>query len=278
MSNEGHVYVLCSPNCEFIKIGGTDFAPMKRIREINSVEPYKGLGPWSLADFRQVTDWRAVEYNLHFTFRSKQVKSVVGQKELFALSAVEASKKLAEIDSALVIRKPKIDRMFQDEELSGYVIKLFRATGILNWLDSQGAWTFSLFPSTAGGRYFTLNIGPHEVAFSTTPRSKELPVHMIHMDRLIHDFPDIKRWVIAHGGELADENYASALPRSTSVFFSGNFEDASNFLSLSGVRRALIAYWSEGLIELTEKGSTSVYSRHHNWNAVAEIRKRSVLI
>jgi hypothetical protein len=34
----GHVYVLTSPACEYIKIGGTDHAPIKRIQEINAGE------------------------------------------------------------------------------------------------------------------------------------------------------------------------------------------------------------------------------------------------
>jgi len=34
----GHLYVLASPKCEYVKVGGTDYAPMKRIKEINSCE------------------------------------------------------------------------------------------------------------------------------------------------------------------------------------------------------------------------------------------------
>ncbi len=60
-STEGHVYILVSPVCEYVKIGGTDYMPLKRIKEINTSESYKSLGPWSLHDFRQVTDWRKVE-------------------------------------------------------------------------------------------------------------------------------------------------------------------------------------------------------------------------
>lgn len=271
---EGHVYVLTSPVCEYIKIGGTDYAPLKRIREINSSEPYKSLGPWSLHDFRQVTDWRRVEYALHYAFRSKLVKSFAAQKELFALSPVEASRHLEQIDESLVLKKPKIDRMFQDQEFASFLAKLFRFTAILNWLELQGAWTFTLFPSTSGGRYYTLNIGSHEVAFATTPVSDRPQVHMIHMDRLIYDFREVSVWLEERRGGFADANYATALYRSTSVFFEGNFDVAREFLSLNGVRRAITAYWTEALIELQEKGSTSVYAKHHNWNAVAELKKR----
>jgi hypothetical protein len=271
---EGHLYVLASPVCEFVKIGGTDHPPLKRIKEINSCEPYKSRGPWSLHDFRQVADWRKVEYALHYTFRSKLVKSIAGQKELFAVSPVEASKQLEQIDDSLVLKKPKIDRMFQDQEFSSFLAKLFRFTGILNWLDFQGAWTLSLFPATNGGRYYTLNIGSHEVAFATAPSSGQLPVQMIHMDRLVHDFKEVLSWVKNRSGDLRDDNYATGLYRSTSVFFKGDFYAALDFLKLNGVRRAIIAYWTEALMELQEKGSISVYSKHHNWNAVAELKKR----
>lgn len=271
---EGHVYVLISPVCEYVKIGGTDYAPLKRIKEINSSEPYKSLGPWSLHDFRQVTDWRKVECALHYAFRSKLVKSIAAQKELFALSPVEASRHLEQIDESLVLKKPKIDRMFQDQEFASFLAKLFRFTAILNWLDLQGAWTFSLFPSTSGGRYYTLNIGSHEVAFATLHANDRSQVNMIHMDRLIYDFKEVSSWLEQRQGGFSEDNYATALYRSTSVFFEGNFDTAREFLSLNGVRRAIIAYWTEALIELQEKGTGSVFVRHHNWNAVAELKKR----
>lgn len=93
-SQVGHVYILVSPKSKYIKIGGTDYPPLKRIREINTSEPYKGLGPWRLADFRQVTDWRKVEASLHYAFRSKLIKDIDGQKELFHISVLDASAKL----------------------------------------------------------------------------------------------------------------------------------------------------------------------------------------
>ena len=271
---EGHVYVLVSPTCEYIKIGGTDFAPLKRIREINSCGPYRELGPWSLHDFRQVADWRLVEHALHYTFRSKLVTSISGQKELFSLSPVEASRHLEGIDESLVLRKPKIDRMFQDQDFSNFLIRLFQFTAITNWLDLQGAWTFSLFPSTNGGRYYTINIGSHEVAFATASANARPSVHMIHMDSLIKDFKDVRSWIKKRNGAIEDDNYKSGLERSASVFFEGNFEVALEFLNLNGVRRAIIAYWTEALIGLQEKKTSSVFSRFHNWNAVAELKKR----
>lgn len=273
-NTEGHVYILTSPRCEFVKIGGTDFAPLKRIKEINASEPYKSLGPWSLHDFRQVSDWRKVENSLHYSFRSKLAGSIAGQKELFAISSVKASKHLEQIDKTMILKKPKIDRMFQDQEFFMYISRLFKCTAILNWIDFQGAWTFSLFPSTKGGRYYTLNIGSHEVAFSTLSRNNQNPVHMILTDRLIYDFKDVISWVKQKNGFIKNDAYLSGLYRSTSVFFEGNFFDAAEFLELKGVRRAIIAYWTEALIEMQERSRLSLYAKNHNWNAVAELKKR----
>lgn len=266
--------MLSSPTCGFVKVGGTDYAPSKRIKEINSCEPYKSLGPWSLHDFRQVADWRKVEHQLHYTFRDKLVRSIPGQRELFAVSAAEASKSLEKIDESLVLKKPKIDRMFQDRDFAAFLAKLFRASAILNWIDFQGAWTLTLFPGTNGGRYYTINIGPHEVAFAVISANGRLPIHMIHMDRLICDFKDTSNWIEKRNGGFEDDNYERRLYRSTSVYFEGNFEVASEFLKLTGVRRAIIAYWTEALVELQERGGLSTFSRYHNWNAVAELKKR----
>ena len=272
---KGHVYILVSPKCEFIKIGGTKFAPLKRIREINSSEPYKSLGPWSLHDFRQVNDWHTVEQSLHYEFRSKQCKTVPNQKELFSVAPQLASRRLDEINPSEIVKKPKVDRMFQDEEFSGYMQALYKFTGLDNWLDIQGSWTLSLFPGTSGGRYFTINIGSHEVAFSALSSDGGPMLHMILMDELIRDFRPVKKWVRQHCGIMQKDRYSSALERSTSVLFYGSFEEAQEFLQLNGVRRALIAYWSEALIELKERTALSLHSKHHNWNAIAELHTRN---
>lgn len=147
----GHVYILVSQNSECIKIGGTDHQPLKRLREINSCEPYKGLGPWTLADFREVTDWRAVEAHLHFVFRSAQATEIAGQRELFRVAPHSASTKLLELDPSLVLKRPVVDRMFQDSELSKFILKLFAFTGLLNWLDIQGRGRFRSFPPLPAG-------------------------------------------------------------------------------------------------------------------------------
>lgn len=263
---------MSSPNTECVKIGGTEYPPLKRIKEINTTEPYKSLGPWSLEDFRQVKDWRDIEYSIHYTFRSR-LSNIEQQKELFFVSKKEISLYLDSISPEQIINKPKVDRMFQDENFLSYIKELFKFTGLLNWLNSQGAWTFVLFPSTSGGRYFTINIGGHEVAFSTLERRHDPQINMILVDKLIFDFKETIRWVENHDGEVESSTYQTALPRAVSIMFAGNFESASEFLNLGGVRRALIAYWSEALLQMKEQERLSLYARHHNWNAIARIHR-----
>ena len=60
----------------------------------------------------------------------------------------------------------------------------------------------------------------------------------------------------------------------TSVGFEGEFDTASEFLTLNGVHKALIASWTEALVELQASGKLSVHSQHHNWNAVSELKGR----
>ncbi len=195
MENRGYVYILQSQNCDCVKIGGTDYPPLKRIKEINATEPYKSLGTWILADFRQVTDWRVVEHNLHYRFRSALNTEIKNQKELFRLSVAEASQALNELNDEEIVYKPKIDRMFLDEAFLSYIVRLFTFTGLFHWIEQQGIWTFVLFPSTNGGRYFTLNIGSHEVAFSTLGKNGSPQANMLMLDSLILDFPDVKKWL-----------------------------------------------------------------------------------
>ncbi len=160
-SKQGHVYILESDNCDCIKIGGTDFPPAKRLREINETEPYKSLGPWRIVDFREVSDWRKVEHNLHYQFRDFQNHEIQNQKELFHLQKKTAVDALCSINPDEVLYRPKIDRLFQEERFLKFITELFRNTGLVNCVDIQGLWTLALFPSTNGGRYFTLNIGSH---------------------------------------------------------------------------------------------------------------------
>ncbi|MBK8232360.1 MAG: GIY-YIG nuclease family protein [Candidatus Eisenbacteria bacterium] len=271
----GYVYLLTSPNSDCVKVGGTAALPLKRIREVNATEPYRSLGPWSLEDCREVHDWRAVERHMHYTFRGKLARRPLGQRELFRAAPVVVREQLSALDPSLILRKPRVDRMFQDEEFAWFRMRLFRFTGILTWSDIQGAWTFTLFTQTGRGRYYTINIGPHEVAYATLPGRFGLePYHAIVMDKLIREFPKVTTWLKRHRGRILSRPYATALPRSVSVGFVGSFESAHEFLSLDGVRRALVAYWSESLIRLQEREVGSMFARYHDWNPVSELRNR----
>ena len=42
-------------------------------------------------------------------------------------------------------------------------------------------------------------------------------------------------------------------------------------LTRPGVRRALIAYWSEALADLRERQANSVFARYHSYDAVAAL-------
>lgn len=267
----GYVYILTSKNCESIKIGGSNYPPMKRIREINNTSPYKEYGIWHLQDFRQVNDWRLVEYNLHYQFRSFLNKEIANQKELFLVSWQTASNSLNQLDESFIVKKPKVDRMFQDNDFRTYLNDLFEWAGLNYWLDYQGAWSLALFPSTSGGRYFTLNIGRHEVAYSILPKKGAAIIHMILLDDLIREYPEIGAFLEKHQGYFYETPYSSAMERSVCITFEGTFEVASQFLSLKGVRRALIAYWHEALFRLKSNNTSSVYSRFHDYNAVAKL-------
>jgi hypothetical protein len=97
---------------------------------------------------------------------------------------------------------------------------------------------------------------------------------MLLMDKLIFDFPAVIQWVKRHNGSIKEEAYDKALPRSASVFFEGDLNIAHEFLSLDGVRRAMIAYWTESLILLQERESSSPYAKYHNYNAIAELNQK----
>lgn len=276
MNNEkqGYVYILTSPNTDYIKIGGSDYPPAKRMKEINTTEPYKSLGPWGLYDFRQVLDWREFERHFHYMFRSKLVTTINGQKELFNIGPHNVSEQFSCMDENMLVGKPKIDRLFNDEPFCSYLVRLFTLSGLPYFLDDQGAWTLVLFPGTSGGRYFTLNIGAHEVAFSTLKKDNIKSLHAIVLDDAVAERETVTTWIYEHEGDLSTAPYKNALPNSVLVSFVGDFMDAIEFLELGGVRRAVIAYWFDSLLRLKDQNAVSTYARFHNYNAVAEICKR----
>jgi hypothetical protein len=268
----GFVYVLTSTNSQHIKIGGSDYIPFRRVKQINTSGNYVELGPWTIFNFRRVTDWRLVERSLHNAFRDRQAFANLAARELFSVAPLEAQRQLERVDPALLVGQDKVDRLFGEASFLNYLKKLFVFSGLPSWLNVQGAWTLSLYPSTSGGRFFTMNIGPHEVAYSSIGRRTGMTAgHTVVMDRLIYDFPTTVNWVKGHGGAFQDAAYDRALDRSVNVSIPGEFSNALALFALPGVRRAIIAYWSEALITLHEKARLSSFERFHNYNAVARL-------
>lgn len=176
--SEGFVYILSSPNSPHVKIGGTEHPPAVRLKGVNSDAAYQDHGPWIVSDFLHVTDWREVERLLHTLNVGQQVRDIAGTRELFSIGIATARAQLADINPALIVRRLELDRLFQLKPLALYLERMFRSAGLAAWIHTQGTWTLRLFPSTSGGRYFTLNIGAHETAYCTLPRGDAaLPIH-----------------------------------------------------------------------------------------------------
>lgn len=270
--SEGFVYILSSPNSPHVKIGGTEHPPAVRLKGVNSDAAYQDHGPWIVSDFLHVTDWREVERLLHTLNVGQQVRDIAGTRELFSIGIATARAQLSDINPALIVRRLELDRLFQLKPLALYLERMFRSAGLAAWIHTQGTWTLRLFPSTSGDRYFTLNIGAHETAYCTLPRGDAaLPIHGLVVDKLICDFPEVEDWLKRRDGGWEPAPYESAYDRAYSLWFSAKLEDAETLFVLPGVRRALVAYWSEALIQLHERDARSSYARFHDYNAVAAL-------
>jgi hypothetical protein len=267
---QGFVYILVSPNSSHIKIGGTERPISERLQGINGTESYAEHGPWQLSDFLHVTDWRLVEGGMHSHFAERNVRDVAGTRELFAVPPHEARTRLRLTDVALRVDHEKTDRIFKNLSVALYLFKLFQLSGLYGSLDVQGAWTLSLLPKTNGGRWFTLNIGPHEVAFSTYRPVEGKFEHYLVLDRLILDYPETIIWIGNRDGTVQDAHYVSA-ERAVTISFREDFANAERIFGLPGVRRALIAYWAEALADLRQRKAKSVYARYHSYDAVSEL-------
>lgn len=267
---KGFVYLLVSPNSNFIKIGGTERPISERLRGINGTATYADHGPWQLSDFLHVTDWRLVEGKLHRHFKERNVRDARGPYELFDVPPYEARTRLRETDALLRIDYSKTQELFNNVDVRLYLYRLFQLSGLFAHLDIQGAWTLSVLPKTNGGRWFTLNIGPHEVAFSVRKSDNGKFEHYLILDRLILDFPETIIWIGRHDGEVEKAQYTSA-QRAVLIRFKSDFASAERIFKLPGVRRALVAYWSESLADLRERQANSVYARYHSYDAVSQL-------
>lgn len=267
---QGFVYILVSPESNFIKIGGTERPISERIRGINGTASYAEHGPWQLSDFLYVTDWRLVEGGLHRHFQDRKVRDAPGTQELFSVPAHEARSRLLETDANLRVDHERTEQLFTNRDARLYIYKLFQLSGLFGNLDIQGAWTLSVLPKTKGGRWFTLNIGPHEVAFSTRKADHGKFTHYLILDKLILDYPETIIWIGNRGGQIENAHYASA-EHSVAIHFQEDFANAEKLFRMPGIRRALIAYWSDSLADLRERQVSSVYARFHSYDAISAL-------
>jgi hypothetical protein len=127
-----------------------------------------------------------------------------------------------------------------------------------------------VLPQTNGGRWFTLNIGSHEVAFSTRTSTDGKFSHYLVLDRLILEYPNTIMWLGQHGGDVQQADYKAA-ERAVSVSFDEEFAKAERFFARDGVRRAMVAYWADALADLRERNAKSVYARYHSYDAVSQL-------
>jgi hypothetical protein len=268
----GFVYVLVSPNSDYIKIGGTEKPLIHRLRSINGTPTYAEHGPWEISDFLQVTDWQLVEGRLHRHFQKRNVRNAAGTRELFDVPAYSARKELRRTDPALRIDHEQTQKLFKNLELKLYLYHLFELTGLFGSLDIQEAWTLRLFPSTLGGRWFTLNIGRHEVAFSPLWEENAAYEHCLVLDRLILEYPETVIWIGRRKGAVDEAQYKDA-ERAVIVRFWSDFAEAEKLFKQPGVRRATVAYWLDSLARLRESKGRSPNARYHQYDAVAELLK-----
>jgi hypothetical protein len=269
---QGFVYILVSPNSNYIKIGGTERPISERLRGINGTESYSDHGPWELSDFLHVTDWRLVEGEMHRHFQNLNIRDVAGTHELFGVPPHEAREQLQSTNGSLRVGYERTDELFADRSVRLFLFKLFQLSGLFGNLDIQGAWTLSVLPKTKGGRWFTVNIGPHEVAFSTRKSVAGKFTHYLVLDRLILEYPETIMWIGKHEGAVQDAEYVGA-DRAVLINFDEDFANAERFFGLPGVRRALIAYWAEALADLRQRAAKSVFARYHSYDAVSQLLK-----
>ena len=269
----GYIYALRSDACPFLKIGRTNTLPYRRLKELNASPNYGSLGPWEIVSYIEVLDEIVVETFLHRSIRDKHCRHYPGCNELFDLSPAAALELFNQVPAAEIRGFDRVARLHSTETLEAYLADIFRLSGLEHMLAQQGIWCLTMFPSTAGGRYFTINIDRHEVGFSSLP-GRGLPArHMLLLDPLIEEYPDAISWLENHNGGVLDGEYASGLEGQFPILFEGKLEDAREFIALAGVRRALVAYWYDLLLQTAEAGRGSFFAKHHNLAAVQSIMR-----
>ena len=268
---KGFVYVLRSDRSQYVKIGRTTRSPQHRLREVNSQPGYVGAAPWTIVDWRQVDDCIAVEAAIHHLHARDRAVDCSPASELFSLAPEVARTSLVAVCEGHLIGSEPIGRLRLNPALQNWLRLLGRESGLDGFLDLQGLWSLSLFPSTAGGRYFTLNLDRHEVAYSAPIRGAGTDDHMLHVDELVWRDRTFRRWLRAHDGLALRGQYRSALPGSLTLHWTAPLESAGDVFDFSVVRRALLAYWMDRLLAMKQTATGSLHGKHHAYNAVSEL-------
>jgi len=270
--SEGWIYALTSEAVPLCKIGLTTTSPAQRIREINQSANYGPHGPWKELDVRRVRDVANVEKALHLRLAEQKSNDIPKTRELFRLSREEARAALDSIPAAELTEAVPIHELRIAPDFLDYLMALFQQSGLENFRSLQESWTFSLFPSTAGGRFFTLNIDQHEVAFSQpSPNGGDLVLHRVVVDEMVRRDRTFRRMLRQFGGRISRVGYRSNWGAAVAVDFEVPFGSALSLFEHTAFRRALIAYWYDALLRMQSSQSRSLFARFHNYDAVSEI-------
>jgi hypothetical protein len=268
---EGWVYVLGSDTHPFHKIGITTTSPAQRVKEINRDSTYGPFGPWYEIDVRKVRNVTEVETSLHRQLQERRSLRIPRAREVFEITKDEARAALSTIPESDLADSVPIQRLMVEPDLIDYLMALFKNSGLENFRDIQESWTFSLFPKTAGGRFFTLNIDRHEVAFAKPVNDSELHYFSIVVDCSVGRDREFKQKLKPLAGAIYRTPYLSNWGNAVSVNFEASFDEASRLFEVTAFRRALVAYWYDALLRMRDLGNRSLHAKHHNYGAVSEI-------
>lgn len=268
---EGWVYVLGSDTHPFHKIGLTTTSPAQRIKEINRNSNYAPFGPWYEIDVRKVRNVTEVETSLHRQLQKKRSLLIPNAREVFEINKDEARAALSSIPQSDLADAVPIQKLVIEPDFIDFLMALFKNSGLENFRDIQESWTFSLFPKTAGGRFFTLNIDRHEVAFAQRIADSDIHNFSVVVDGSVGRDRDFKQKLKPLAGAIYRAPYPSNWGNAVSVSFQASFDHASRLFEVTAFRRALVAYWYDALLRMRDLGSRSLHAKHHNYGAVSEI-------
>jgi hypothetical protein len=256
----------------FVKIGLTRTSPAQRIREVNASKTYGPLGKWMQIDVRVVRNVSLCERALHIKYRERLVRDDPAMRELFHLTPEEAREALSSIPEVQLARDVPVNRLRVRPDFMHYLMGIFRTSGLETFRDLQESWTFSLFPSTGGGRFFTLNIDRHEVAFSFPVKDRDdVAGHCVVVDEMVARDKEAMNWLKKVDGWMKPTPYASNWGQSVALHFEASFDQAAGLSQISGFRRALVAYWYDALLRMRDGKKRSLFARFHDYDAVSEV-------